>query len=159
MQLTDWQDVLLRTRDLTTASNLDQRPRYIFLLQLGILIIRCPFHPEDSWPVLRFVNWTKKVWWKWKHAFEGWKLVIWKHSSIIIFTFRCLKYPEVVIMDIESEEGIRSVVLRRSESSGMGLGLGFSIMGGAGYEFPPVIYGIERDSPAARCGMVSRGVL
>jgi hypothetical protein len=53
-------------------------------------------------------------------------------------------------MDIESEEGIRSVVLRRSEASS----LGFSIMGGAGYEFPPVIYGIERDSPAARSGMV-----
>lgn len=60
-----------------------------------------------------------------------------------------------VEMDIEGEEGIRSVILRRNpESSGMGLGLGFSIMGGAGYEFPPVIYGIEKDSPAAISGMV-----
>lgn len=54
-------------------------------------------------------------------------------------------------MDVETEEGIRSVVLRRSETSG----LGFSIMGGAGYDFPPVIYGIEKDSPAARSGLVS----
>lgn len=54
-------------------------------------------------------------------------------------------------MDLETEEGIRTVVLRRSEASG----LGFSIMGGAGYDFPPVIYGIEKDSPAARSGLVS----
>lgn len=53
-------------------------------------------------------------------------------------------------MDMETEEGIRTVVLRRSETAG----LGFSIMGGAGYDFPPVIYGIEKDSPAARSGLV-----
>ena len=52
----------------------------------------------------------------------------------------------------EGIDGIRSVILRRSEASGMGLG--FSIMGGAGYDFPPVIYGIEKDSPAARSGVV-----
>lgn len=52
---------------------------------------------------------------------------------------------------------IRSVVLRRSETSG--IGLGFSIMGGAGYDFPPVIYGIEKDSPASRSGVVSNFVM
>jgi len=50
---------------------------------------------------------------------------------------------------MDGSDGIRTVVLRRSSD-----GLGFSIMGGAGYEFPPVIYGIEMDSPAARSGLV-----
>lgn len=53
-------------------------------------------------------------------------------------------------MTMDSSDGIRTVVLRRSSD-----GLGFSIMGGAGFEFPPVIYGIEKDSPAARSGLVS----
>lgn len=53
-------------------------------------------------------------------------------------------------MTMDNSDGIRSVVLRRSSDAG----LGFSIMGGAGFEFPPVIYGIEKDSPAARSGLV-----
>ena len=56
-------------------------------------------------------------------------------------------------MEFEGEVGIRSVVLRRNES--FGTSYGFSIMGGSGFDFPPVIYGIEKDSPAALSGMVS----
>lgn len=58
-------------------------------------------------------------------------------------------------MDSSGSEGILGVVLRRSETAGRGLGLGFSIIGGIGYDFPPVLYDIEKDSPAEICGMVS----
>lgn len=48
------------------------------------------------------------------------------------------------------DEGVRIVSLRRSES----FGLGFSILGGAGSELPPIIYDIIEDSPAAESGQV-----
>jgi hypothetical protein len=48
------------------------------------------------------------------------------------------------------DEGVRIVSLRRSES----FGLGFSILGGAGSELPPIIYDIIEDSPAAESGEV-----
>lgn len=49
-------------------------------------------------------------------------------------------------------EEVKIVRLRRSESCG----LGFSILGGAGSDFPPIVYDIVEDSPAAASGEVSQ---
>ncbi|XP_059468514.1 PH and SEC7 domain-containing protein isoform X2 [Neocloeon triangulifer] len=51
------------------------------------------------------------------------------------------------------DEGVRIVSLRRSDS----FGLGFSILGGAGSELPPIIYDIIEDSPAAESGQLEAG--
>lgn len=49
------------------------------------------------------------------------------------------------------DEGMKVVSLRRSDSCG----LGFSILGGAGSELPPIIYDIIENSPASESGEVS----
>ena len=49
-------------------------------------------------------------------------------------------------------EDVQDVKLQRSDS----LGFGFSIIGGAGSELPPVICDIVENSPADNCDQVSR---
>ncbi|CAB3377447.1 Hypothetical predicted protein [Cloeon dipterum] len=51
------------------------------------------------------------------------------------------------------DEGVRIVSLRRSDS----FGLGFSILGGAGSQLPPIIYDIIENSPAAESGQLEAG--
>ncbi|GFQ72141.1 uncharacterized protein TNCT_566481 [Trichonephila clavata] len=48
-------------------------------------------------------------------------------------------------------DDVREVKLKRSDS----IGLGFSVFGGKGSGFPPVIYQVVDESPAAVSGVVS----
>ncbi|GBN78146.1 hypothetical protein AVEN_135406-1, partial [Araneus ventricosus] len=46
-------------------------------------------------------------------------------------------------------DDVREVKLKRSDS----IGLGFSVFGGKGSDFPPVIYQVVDESPAAVSGV------
>ena len=54
-------------------------------------------------------------------------------------------------MQCNMEENVREINLIRSDI----LGFGFSIIGGAGSDLPPVIFDIVENSPADICGEVS----
>ncbi|CAM1332038.1 efa-6 (predicted) [Pycnogonum litorale] len=52
-----------------------------------------------------------------------------------------------------ADEEVKYVQLIRNEA----VGFGFSVVGGAGCDLPPVIYDILEDSPAAECGKLEAG--
>ncbi|KAG8229281.1 hypothetical protein J437_LFUL018325 [Ladona fulva] len=61
-----------------------------------------------------------------------------------------MKLRYSVACQLNMAEEVKEVELRRSDSCG----LGFSILGGAGSELPPIIYDIIENSPAAECGEI-----
>lgn len=83
------------------------------------------------------------------------KITYWRtwrvENSVHTRTAHIENKPEIVNMEKRATGEIKSVRIQRAISGGYG----FSLMGGKGTEFPPVICDILEGSPASKCGDVS----